>query len=110
MDPANQKPPWRLPEALAKFAPFIELPEGSQAEEFFRDVAPNHIIRIEALMNQYRPVPADSFIGRERSRIYVQIRLLYRLMKAGALVVPFQHRPGYDPKSGFEAQAPPSTR
>lgn len=91
----EKKTPWRMPERLEPYRRYFQVPEGHT---------------LESMLNRVGPIETGSFLDRERTKLSVQLSLLVRLYNVGCLVLPFHHRPGYDPNSGFEAQDEPEGR
>jgi hypothetical protein len=67
--------PWRLPPALEPFRPLLQVAEGETVESLINAVGP-----AGPLPDALKPL-----VVRNRTAVYVQVRLLERLWNAGLL-------------------------
>ena len=97
----NHQQYWRVPAWMAPFIPLMRADADT----------PITAREVEHLINRTGSHPQLDETSLRRQRIWWELRQLTRLAAAGALRVPPANpntpRPGWDPQTGFDAQAKP---
>jgi hypothetical protein len=98
--PQPARVPWRVPDWMVPFERYLPTPEIAGSVRW--------IERIEDAVNCRNPEEYGYGFILARAKLVTRIWLLCELREAGLLVS--RPRPGWDPKSGFEADVPGKAR